>query len=265
MRRIYLDHIYLYQKTVVKPDPEDPDPEDPDPEDESAPLWPASAPTLLLENVISVFSNVYENIYSSFESLEGQDTKVETITVKGIPVWKLTNTNILAVNIKLQDVSSMEFLHLDVWSPNAGTLKVYLSDGISETELTALSIPKENWLTSKLTLPDWSIVKYIRFESDTKGTFYLDNLYFSKSPATGNEEINADAIVCQVSNSHLTVEATDPVVVIEIIDITGRLISRESPMTNIATVDIHSISRGVYIAQVVCTNGNRKTFKFVKK
>lgn len=264
-RRIYLDHIYLYQKTVVKPDPEDPDPEDPDPEDESAPLWPASTPTLLQENVISVFSNVYENIYSSFESLEGQDTKVETITVKGIPVWKLTNTNILAVNIKLQDVSSMEFLHLDVWSPNAGTLKVYLSDGISETELTALSIPKENWLTSKLTLPDWSIVKYIRFESDTKGTFYLDNLYFSKSPATGNEEINADAIVCQVSNSRLTVEATDPVVVIEIIDITGRLISRESPMTNIATVDIHSISKGVYIAQVVCTNGNRETFKFVKK
>ena len=37
-RRIYLDHIYLYQKTVVKPDPEDPDPEDPDPEDEPAPL-----------------------------------------------------------------------------------------------------------------------------------------------------------------------------------------------------------------------------------
>ena len=63
----------------------------------------------------------------------------------------------------------------------------------------------------------------------------------------------------------MTVEATDPVAVIEIIDITGRLISRESPMTNIATVDIHSISKGVYIAQVVCTNGNRKTFKFVKK
>ena len=110
-----------------------------------------------------------------------------------------------------------------------------------------------------------NIVKYIRFESDAKGTFYLDNLYFSKDQPTGNENISDDAISYKISNGYLIIEATDLVRNIDILDVSGRFIRKESPMTNIVTIDIRSISKGVYITQVVCANGNRKTFKFVKK
>lgn len=258
-RRIYLDHVYLYQESVT-PDP-DPDPDS----EEPAPIWPASAPTLHQENVVSVHSNPYENINSIFERVDGQETEVEIITIKGVPVWKLTNTNLLAVNVGLLDVSSMEYLHLDVWSPYEETLKIYLSDGIDEIEFATLPITKEKWQIFQFFLPDLNIVKYIRFESDAKGTFYLDNLYFSKDQPTGNENISDDAISYKISNGYLIIEATDLVRNIDILDVSGRFIRKESPMTNIVTIDIRSISKGVYITQVVCTNGNRKTFKFVKK
>ena len=108
-------------------------------------------------------------------------------------------------------------------------------------------------------------IKYIWIESRVEGTFYLDNLYFSKNQTTGNENIHNEGIVYKLSNEYLVIEATAPVSCIEIFDVSGRLIKKELPMTHVGTVDIYSMSKGVYVTQVVCSNGNRKTFKFIKK
>ncbi|WP_075559914.1 cellulase family glycosylhydrolase [Parabacteroides timonensis] len=261
-RRVYLDHIYLYQKASVP---------DPDPEEEAKPLSPAPTPTAVQGDVISIFSDSYKDVPSSLDKVDGQTTVIDTITIDGISTWKLTNTNMMRLYVGSLDMSSMKYLHLDTWSPDTGILNVYLSDAVNKSGVISVSVEKEKWKTTQTLLSnlsgtfDMKNIKYIWIESRVEGTFYLDNLYFSKNQTTGNENIHNEGIVYKLSNEYLVIEATAPVSCIEIFDVSGRLIKKELPMTHVGTVDIHSMSKGVYVTQVVCSNGNRKTFKFIKK
>jgi len=274
-RRIYLDHIYFYQKASTP---------GPDPGKEPTPSQPAQTPSLPQGDVISIFSNPYVNISSVFETKPGQKTVVDTVTISGDPVWRLTNTDTLTVNVGPLDVSTMNYLYLDVWSPYTETLKVYLSDGTNETPAITLSVVKEKWQTYRISLSDLSVasiqklkatgnlgnvdltnIKYIRFENNANGTFYLDNLYFSKTVPSGNATIDDNTIDCRVVGDYLYVDTQTNIRSIDIIDLSGRLVIKKNPDTNTAVINITTLNKGVHILHVVTINGEYKSIKFIKK
>ena len=79
-----------------------------------------------------------------------------------------------------QDVSSQGFLHLDYYSTNATTLRVFLISPGNETPYT-LNVPTSGWNSVNIPLSSFAPVNLsnvIQIKFDGNGEIYLDNIYF---------------------------------------------------------------------------------------
>lgn len=175
---VFVDNIYFY---------------DNGPAVSTEPTTAAPNPTPLAANVISVFSDSYTNIAGSdFNPNWGQGTVVSQPTISGNRVLKYAGLNYQGLQLGTeQDVSGMEFLHLDYWSSTSSAFNVFLiSPGPKETG-TALTVPTTGWSSidiplSKFTEVDLKKVIQLKFEGN--GTVFLDNIYFYKKVVTNTTE-----------------------------------------------------------------------------
>jgi len=82
-----------------------------------------------------------------------------------------------------QDVSGMNFLHVDIWSANSTALHVFLiSPGPVETAYK-LKVPTSGWTGIDIPLNMFAPVNLsnvIQFKFEGNGDVYIDNLYFKK-------------------------------------------------------------------------------------
>jgi len=84
-----------------------------------------------------------------------------------------------------QNVSGMEFVHVDVWT-NSTNLGVSLISPGAENAFVITSLPGA-WQSidipmSAFTAPNLNNIIQFKFDGGTGGTIYLDNLYFWKAP-----------------------------------------------------------------------------------
>ena len=264
-RTLYLDHIYFYEESEGE--------EPSEPEEPVGPIVAAPTPLQAESRVVSVFSDVYANIPYSFDSQEGQTTKVDVVKVAGNNTWKLTNTNLLFINLDNVKVDHLEQLHLDVWTPDAETFSIYLSDGVLETPAIKMASIEQRWNSLDILLSDYQ--KYInmanlysiRLESNKPGAYYIDNLYFYSSPATDNSAIQqVNDITCRIINNQLFVESQTPLRSVIVSDVSGRINSNiKVNGATAVTIDLNSMSNGVYFLRAVCSDGKIKTTKFLKR
>ncbi|MEL6943845.1 MAG: hypothetical protein AAFO82_14380, partial [Bacteroidota bacterium] len=167
---IYLDNIYFYKEGSG--DPNVPNSAAPTPTDDAA-------------NVISIFSDAYENVAGSdLNPNWGQATVVSTAEIEGNNTLLYSGLNYQGLQLgSAQDVSGMNYLHLDFWSGNSNALNVFLiSSGPTETAY-ALSVPTSGWVSIDIPLSDFAPVNLadvIQFKFDGNGDIYLDNIYFKK-------------------------------------------------------------------------------------
>lgn len=264
-RTLYLDHIYFYKESSGE--------EPSEPEEPVGPTVAAPTPLQAESRVVSVFSDVYANIPSYFDSQEGQTTKVDVVKIKGNNTWKLTNTNLLFINLDNVKVDHLEQLHLDVWTAEAETFSIYLSDGKLETPAIKRASEEQRWSSLDIPLSDYQ--KYInmanlysiRLESNKPATYYIDNLYFYSTLATDNSVIQqVNDITCRIINNQLFVESQTPLHSVIVSDVSGRINSNIKVNGNTSVViDLNSINDGVYFLQAVYSDGKIKTTKFLKR
>ena len=152
-RTLYLDHIYFCEESEGEGE------EPSEPEEPVGPTVAAPTPLQAESRVVSVFSDVYANIPYSFDSQEGQTTKVDVVKIAGNNTWKLTNTNSLFINLDNLKVDHLEQLHLDVWTPDAEIFSIYLSDGVLETPAIKMASIEQRWNALDILLSDYQ--KYI--------------------------------------------------------------------------------------------------------
>ncbi|MBK9254108.1 MAG: T9SS type A sorting domain-containing protein [Saprospiraceae bacterium] len=146
----------------------------------------APTPTYNPSDVISVFSDAYTNIPgSNLNPFWGQATVVTEILVQGNNTLKYSGLNYQGLELgSSQDVSEMEFLHLDYWTNNSTALSVFLiSPGPQETGF-ALDVPTTGWNSVDIPLSafagvDLASIFQMKFEGN--GDIYIDNIYFRKS------------------------------------------------------------------------------------
>jgi hypothetical protein len=159
----------------------------------AAPTIAAQTPTAALLNVISLFSNAYTNVAGTdwFPNW-GQSTVVSDITIAGNATKKYDNLNYQGVQFASSiNASGMEFLHIDLWTPNCTAFDVFL---INTTPATV-----EQAYTLSPTLNGWNsfdipLTAYNTIALNNIGQFklvgtpfgssivYLDNIYFWKAP-----------------------------------------------------------------------------------
>jgi alpha-tubulin suppressor-like RCC1 family protein len=171
---IYLDNIYFYKEPNL------------------GPTTAAPIPTEASENVISIYSDAYTPITGlDLNPNWGQSTIVTEEQIQGNNTLVFSGLNYQGIDFDAnhQDVSGMDFIHLDYWTSNSTSLNIFLiSPGPVETPY-ALTVPTNgNWTSLNIPLTEFSPVNLadvnqIKFEGD--GDIYLDNIYFYKEPYLG--------------------------------------------------------------------------------
>ena len=174
---IYLDNIYFYKGPGGGGD---------------TPTTAAPAPAQDAADVISVFSDSYMNVMGTdFNPNWGQATVVTQVPVAGDNTLMYAGLNYQGIQLGApQDVTSMEFLHIDYWTANSSALNAFLISGNTTEVPQALSVPTSGWASVDIPLGDFSpvdLADIIQFKFDGNGDIYLDNIYFWKGPGGGGD------------------------------------------------------------------------------
>lgn len=166
---VYADNIYFYNNgTVIPP----------------VPTTAAPTPTTAAANVTSIFSDAYTNVAGTdLNPNWGQATVTTQVSIAGNNTLKYAGLNYQGLQFgAAQNVTSRNFLHLDYYTANSTSLKVYLiSPGPVEKAYT-LTVPSSGgWNSVDIPLSIFAPVvlsNVIQIKFDGNGDIYVDNIYF---------------------------------------------------------------------------------------
>jgi hypothetical protein len=179
---VYVDNVYFYKVAAT------------------APATAAPAPTQSAANVISLFSNAYTNEAVDTWSASWDNADVADVQVAGNDTKLYTNLNFAGVEFtsNTTDATEMNFLHLDIWTPNSTFFRVKLVDfganntfaGGDDTESELSFTPSlGSWVSYDINLNDFTglasranLAQMLFIGSGS--TVYIDNIYFYKTSPT---------------------------------------------------------------------------------
>ncbi|MGB1393656.1 MAG: T9SS type A sorting domain-containing protein [Flavobacteriaceae bacterium] len=156
-------------------------------------------------DVISIYSDAYSNIaVGNFNPGWGQSGSVNAAydpTGEGTnTVLAYTNFNYQGTEFGNQDASTMEYLHVDVWTATAGAVLKFtpINNGTGTPEvLVDVALVNAGW--SSVDIPKatfagmtWDSVYQLKFDGQqgtTPSDVYIDNIYFWKEPTASGTDV----------------------------------------------------------------------------
>ena len=151
----------------------------------SAPVQPGRKDA----DVISIFSDAYTDVVGSdFYPNWGQATQYTPFDLNGDAIIQYSNLNYQGINIgSTQDLSSMEFLRLDIWTADAINIDTYLISAGSGEKFIKTTLAKDKWTSIEIPLSAFidqglSVSDIYQFKFVGSGTVFIDNIYFYKAP-----------------------------------------------------------------------------------
>jgi hypothetical protein len=156
----------------------------------AAPTPPARVAT----DVISIYGSAYTNISGvNTNPGWGQSTVVTEVSIAGNNALQYANFNYQGTDWagNAQNISAMEFLHVDVWTNDQKPNIYVISSGAEKPH--AISTVTGSW--QSLDIPVAGItgnlanIIQFKFDGGSGGTIYVDNLYFWKSPAAAGTPV----------------------------------------------------------------------------
>ena len=237
----------------------------------SAPTVAAPTPVRPVSSVISLFSNAYTDLVGTdwFPNW-GQTTVVTDVQIATNPTKKYTNFNYQGVQFATAiNVTTMGYLHIDLWTPNITSFKVFLVNTPPLTQLeqaVTLTPALSGWNSFDIPLASYNtIVKtgigQLKLESVPSGTIaYLDNLYFFKTGVGTNDvTFSKDLFTADpsVSDAGFTVNLTDKVQGLTQISLSNMLGQSVYNQTLTATgaaqsttISTKNLTAGMYVVSV---------------
>jgi len=153
-----------------------------------SPAEAAPTPILAEANVISIFSDAYTNIDGvNLNPAWGQSTVVTEMTIQGNNTLLYTGLNYQGTEFIAQDISEMNYLHIDYWTDNSTALNFFV---ISQTptvdsDYHTFALVSEQWVGVDIplaTFPNVDLTDVFQFKAEGNGTIYWDNFYFYSNP-----------------------------------------------------------------------------------
>lgn len=185
--KVYVDNVYFSNETTTPP--------------VTDPLTAAPDPILPQADVMSMFSNVYDNVPVDTWQTSWSAATLEDVQVAGNDTKKYTSLGFVGIETVAQqlDINEMSHFNVDVWSPDFTVFKVKLVDfgadaafgggDDTEHEITFNSPAQGEWVTLHIPLSDFTnlmgrqhIAQLIFASSNAK--VYVDNVYFSDEVVT---------------------------------------------------------------------------------
>ena len=187
---IYIDNVYFY-KEASQP--------------ATAPTTDAPTPPAReAGDVISIYSDAYTNInVTNFNPGWGQSGAVDAAydpTGAGTnTVLEYSNFNYQGTEFDAADASSMEFVHIDIWTADATDVKFSpINNGTGAAEfLVNVPLVSGAWSSVDIAIADftgmtWDSLFQMKFDGQggvNPSTIYIDNVYFYKEPSTTSDII----------------------------------------------------------------------------
>lgn len=201
----FADNIFFYSDDGTTPPP---------PGDE--PGSPAPAPVQSAENVISLFSDAYDDVSVDTWRTEWSAAEFEDIMIQGNPTKKYSALDFVGIETVANqiDITEMTHFHMDVWSPDFTSFGVKLvdfgPDGMfnggddTEDQIDFVGLPQGEWVRLEIPLDDFAelttrenIAQLILVGEPTgETTVFVDNVFFYKEddttpPPPGDEPAEA--------------------------------------------------------------------------
>ncbi|MEM8585656.1 MAG: hypothetical protein AAGF87_15360, partial [Bacteroidota bacterium] len=159
-------------------------------------------PTRDAEDVISLFSDAYDDVFVETFRTDWSQAGLEEVSIAGNPVKKYTAVAFVGIETMMAgnqiDITDMTHVHVDVWSPDFeffafklvdagpnGTIDGDGSDDV-EDEIQYTTPNQGEWIQYDIPLADFAalttreqIAQYIFSAQPTnEATLYIDNIYF---------------------------------------------------------------------------------------
>ncbi len=184
---IYIDNVYFWKNPTTAPTTDAPTP-----------------PAREAGDVISIYSDAYTNInVTNFNPGWGQSGAVDAAydpTGAGTnTVLEYSNFNYQGTEFDAADASSMEFVHIDIWTADATDVKFSpINNGTGAAEfLVNVPLVSGAWSSVDIAIADftgmtWDSLFQMKFDGQggqNPSTIYIDNVYFYKEPSTTSDII----------------------------------------------------------------------------
>ena len=98
------------------------------------------------------------------------------------------------------------------------------------------------------------------------GTFYMDNLYFWKDPATSVANVETSTVKCYPSQvtDRFNVKAETEISQVTVRNLLGQSVKSVAVNSNEQSIDLSAVSSGNYFVTVKLVNGQSATQKIIK-
>ncbi|PWN06220.1 glycosyl hydrolase family 16 [Rhodohalobacter mucosus] len=186
---VYVTNVYFYAGETSEPE---------------TPEAPAPTPTEDAADVISLFSDAYSDVAVDTWRTDWSSAVLEDIDIQTNATKKYSALDFVGIETtgqNLVDASSMDFMHIDLWTPNMTTVRIKLVDfgangafdggDDSEHEIIFDNLPTSQWNSLKIPMSDFTglqaqsnLAQYILSGLPAgQGILYVDNVYFSTESA----------------------------------------------------------------------------------
>lgn len=241
---------------------------------ESSPTPPELAST----DVVSIFSDSYTNVANTnFNPYWQQATWFTSVQVGGNEVLKYENFNYQGIEFgSAVDASGLDFLHIDIWSPNEKSLSISpISSSTGEKAYNLGSFAKNEWVSYDIALSAYTSqgmsvadIVHLKLVGSGKSIIYIDNIYFYAG-ATSNDKNNMATedvtVYPNPVNDILVVNCETEMQSIAIYDITGQMLMSMHVNETSTLVDVSDFEAGSYVVVVTRGDGTLSTERMIKR
>ncbi|MBS2213877.1 T9SS type A sorting domain-containing protein [Carboxylicivirga mesophila] len=245
----------------------------------SEPSVAATTPTYDQADVKAIYSDAYAAPGNpNYNPGWGQATAMSIVEVDGNPTIKYEGLTYQGNTFDAIDASGMDYLHVDVWTPDGTLLRVSpINTSVGqEAAYNFGTLASETWISVDISLShftdanaalSFAAIDQLKFDSQVTGgepfnlgTFYIDNIYFYKSTATAIDAHQQSKlrVFPNPVEDMLHIEGIADTELIELYSVTGSLIKRV-PVTG-GTISMAELNKGVYFIKA-----NKQTIKIIKK
>ena len=193
-------------------------------------LTAAPAPTQDAENVISIYSDAYTTATPNLGYYDwGSPTRFTGITIDGNPTLQFENMNYYGLGFNTQlDVTEMDFLHIDIYSDQAGTLGIVPIWWNAEANAnfpeirSIVNYSAGEWSSIDISMSDFedvtrgdsNLAHQLKLDYGNGANILIDNIFFWKERVTAVTDVKvsnvrSNGIVYSIDGRIVKTGATD--------------------------------------------------------
>jgi hypothetical protein len=236
-----------------------------------APMIAAPTPTRPAASVISLFSNAYTDVANTdWTPSWGQSTVVTDVQIATNATKKYANLNYQGVQFAAPiNVTTMNYLHLDLWTPNCTSFKVFLINiaPLTQTEQAVTLTPTlAGWNSWDIALSSYDKINKVgigqlKLEGTPAGSVvYIDNMFFFKTGVGTNDlKLSNDLFTVNptMANDFVNINLNDKVqgsTQISFTTLTGQKVYETAlnadNLTKVQAISTQNLASGMYIIGV---------------